>query len=66
MVKRSKGQRDTTIKRVCIIKIKKGPKKGKCSKKGYQIGKHTFAHKSKAIKQRNINKRKNKGIKRRG
>ena len=66
MAKRSKGKRDTTVKRVCLLTVKKGPKKGKCVKKGYEVGKKRFAHKAKAIKQKNINKRKNAGIKRRG
>ncbi len=61
MARRSKGKRDTIVKRVCLIKIRKGPKKGKCAKKGYQVGKSKFAHKRLAQKKANINKRKNAG-----
>lgn len=63
MARKAKGKRDTKIKRVCLIKIKKGDKKGKCAKKGYEISGKRFAHKARAIKQKNINKRKNAGKK---
>lgn len=62
--KKSSGKRSVVIKRVCLIKIKKGPKKGQCAKKGYEVGNKRFRLKHLAIRQKNINKRKNQGKKR--